>query len=359
MHRLTPQDARRIAVRAQLLARPRPAGLDETVRHLTLLQHDPTTAVAPSADLVAWSRLGSSYTLGDVEQAWATGRLVELDQMLRPAEDIALVTAEMAAWPTPDVPDEVVRWLDANDDCRGEILDRLHDEGPLPSAELPDSIAVPWRSSGWNNDRSVRMLLGLMVARGEVAVAGREGRTTMWDLAERVYPDLPPVPLEEARRLRSERRLTALGIARPRSAKTPNDPDHVGEVGEEAVVEGVRGRWRVDPAYLHDDSAGRVALLSPLDRLVFDRRRMAELWGFDYQLEMYKPKAKRRFGYWAMPVLDGEELAGKVDATAERDRGVLRLDAVHEDGAWTQARRRAVDEELEELAGFLGLVLER
>jgi uncharacterized protein YcaQ len=101
-----------------------------------------------------------------------------------------------------------------------------------------------------------------------------------------------------------------------------------------------------------------VALLSPLDRLVIDRKRMGELFGFDYQLEMYKPAAKRRFGYWAMPVLVGDRLVGKLDATAERDRGVLRVDAIHEDEPWDGSVRDEVWAEVEALADLLDLVVE-
>jgi len=362
-HRLTAQDARRIAVTAQLLAAGHPTDLLETVRHLTVVQADPTAAVAPSAELVMWSRLGSAYVPGALHDAVADGLLVELSMMLRPAEDVALFTAEMAAWPgvgeLTDWQVALAKWVEANDDCRRDILDKLYDEGPLPSSELPDLTLVPWRSSGWNDDRNVRMLLEVMVERGEVATAGREGRVRMWDLAERVYPDLPPVPLEEALRIRRERRLRALGLARATGTQMPGgEPNLVGDAGEEAVVEGARGRWRVDPAYLGLAFEGRVALLSPLDRLIVDRRRMADLFGFDYQLEMYKPAAKRRFGYWAMPVLVGDRLVGKLDATSERERGVLRVDALHEDEPWDPAVRDEVWAEVDALAGFLDLVVE-
>ena len=153
------------------------------------------------------------------------------------------------------------------------------------------------------------------------------------------------------------RRLAGLGIARAKTAVVPGEPTSVGAAGEEAVVDGVRGKWRVDPAYLEDLDGfeGRVAVISPLDRLIIDRKRMEELFEFDYQLEMFKPAAKRRWGYWAMPVLVGDRLVGKVDATAERDRGVLRVDAIHEDEPWSAKDRKAVRAEVEALARWLDL----
>jgi uncharacterized protein len=362
VHQLSRSDARRIAVRAQLLDANRPTDLLDLARHLNVLQVEPTTAVAPSAEVVAWSRLGVAFDRADLEAAVGTGALVELRSMLRPAEDIALFRAEMAAWPgTGELKDwqhGQIDWLEANDDCRRDILAKLYDEGPLPSRELPDTTLLPWESSGWNNDRSRRMLLEMMVKRGEVASAGYEARERLWDLAERVYPDDPIVPLDEALHIRATRRLRALGIARMRAAKAPGEPNDVGEVGEPVVIEGVRGKWRVDPAYLDNAGLeGRAALLSPLDRLVFDRKRMAELFEFDYQLEMYKPAAKRRWGYWAMPILYGDRLVGKLDATADRERGVLRVDAIHEDEPFDAVMRDAIDAEIEELARWLRLEL--
>src|SRR5687768_11092634 len=96
VHELSRSDARRIALRAQLLDAERPAGLLAMLRHLTVLQLDQTAAVAPSADLVAWSRLGSSYSPGELEKALDRGTVVNLKGMARPAEDIALYRAEMA-----------------------------------------------------------------------------------------------------------------------------------------------------------------------------------------------------------------------------------------------------------------------
>jgi uncharacterized protein len=362
VHQLSRQDARRAAVRAQLLQRERPADLLSTVRGLTTLQLDPISAVAPSADLVAWSRLGSSYSPKDLQAALDDRRLVELNAFIRPAEDLALYRAAMAQWPGTGELKGWQRyrrdWVEANDRCRRDILTRLRDAGPLSSRELPDTCEKPWTSTGWTNNKNVSQLLEFMVQRGEVAVAGRRGRDRLWDLAERVYPDGPAVPVEEAVRERDRRRLRALGIARSRGPACPVEPVDVADAGEPAVVDGVRGEWRVEPSLLDQPFTGRVALLSPFDRLVHDRVRLQELFEFEYQLEMYKPAAKRRWGYYALPILDGDRLVGKLDATADRKAGVLVVNAVHQDVPFTAERRAAVDEEIADLARWLELDLE-
>jgi uncharacterized protein YcaQ len=361
VHMLSRRDARRIAVRAQLLDGHRPTEFLDVVRHLTLLQINPTDAVAPSADLVAWSRLGSRYSRLELANALEGRALLELLGMIRPAEDLALYRAEMTDWPGRGElrgwQNYLADWVRANDACRLDILDRLGSSGPLPLRELPDTCTVPWKSTGWTNNRNVMRLLEFMVQRGEVAVAGRNGGDRLWDLAGRVYPDDPVVPVADALRVRDELRLRALGIARARGPDCLVEPADVSEAGELAVVEGVAGTWRVDASLLGQPFTGRAALLSPLDRLVYDRKRMAELFEFDYQLEMYKPAAKRRWGYFALPILYGDRLVGKLDAVADRKAGVLRVNAIYQDVPFDQAMDASVDDEIKDLARWLELEL--
>jgi uncharacterized protein len=352
--RLTRDDARRIAVRAQLLDANRPTDLHEVVNHLTFLQIDPTAAIAPAADLVAWSRLGSSYRPEHLQQALEHDRtLFEHNALVRPMSDVGLYLAGAADFP----PWERTRiWLRENDSFRRDILERLGDSGPLTSRDISDTSVVPWASTGWTNNRNVTQMLELLMMRGEVAIAGRVGRERLWDVPERVYPpDLQVPSVDEAERVKNERRLRSLGIARARTAKLPIEPVDVGDAGEPATVEGVAGEWRVDPGALDGDFEGRTALLSPFDRLVYDRARAQELFDFEYVLEMYKPKDKRRWGYFALPVLHEDRLVGKVDATADRKRSVLDVHAVHEDVRFTRAMTNAVDRELEALTSWLGL----
>jgi uncharacterized protein YcaQ len=354
VHQLTKAQARRIAVRAQFLDATRPTDLVSLVERLTMLQVDPTSVIAPSADLVAWSRLDSAYRPTDLKRALEQDRtLFELDAVARPIRDLGLYLAGASERPSYQRSRD---WLRDNDRFRRDLLDRLARSGPLTSRDLPDTSVVPWPSSGWTNARNVTQMLEFLMMRGEVAILGRVGRERLWDLAERVYPADVDVPsVEEATRTRNERRLRSLGIARRKARATPIEPIDVGEAGEPAVVEGVKGEWRVDPAAFGDAFEGRTALLSPFDRLIHDRVRALELFDFEYALEMYKPAANRRWGYYALPILHHDQLVGKVDAVADRNASLLRINAIHEDVAFTRGVTTAVRAELESLASWLGL----
>lgn len=356
-HRLDRTTARRIAIRAQLLDDARPASLLDVVRRLTLLQVDPTAAIAPNADLVAWSRLGPAYRPADLVHALEQERtLFEFDALIRPIEDLALYRADMATSPQWQRSRE---WLEQNDGFRRDILQRLRESPqPLLSRDIPDTSVVPWTSSGWTHNRNVGQMLELMMMRGEIAIAARRGRERLWDVAERVYPhDQPALTADEAKRVRNARRLSALGIAREKTTAMPLEPIDVGDAGEPAVVEGVPGLWRVDPTALGQSFSGRTALLSPFDRLTYDRVRAQQLFDFEYVLEMYKPAAKRRWGYFALPILHGDRLVGKLDATADRKAGVFRVNAVHEDVPFDRGVRSEVDDEVRRLAEWLELDL--
>jgi len=354
VHRLTKAQARRIAVRAQLLDASRPTELLAVVQQLTLLQIDPTAAIAPSADLVAWSRLGSAYQPAHLQQALEQERtLFEHNALVRPMSDLGL---HLAASRTSRSHERTHAWIRNNDRFRRDILELLGSSGPLSSRDIPDTCVVPWASTGWTNNRNVTQMLEFLMMRGEVAIAGRVGRERLWDLAERVYPADVVVPSEDdAHRIRNERRLASLGLARQKSTTMPLEPVDVGEAGEPAVVEGTKGEWRVDPAALGEDFEGRTALLSPFDRLVYDRARAQELFDFEYTLEMYKPAAKRRWGYFALPILHQDRLVGKLDAVADRKTSVLRVNAIHEDVRFTRSMAGAVQSELEDLASWLEL----
>lgn len=327
-----------------------------------MLPLDQTRAVAPAADLALWSRLGNDHRPDDLDTAVASQQIIEVAGAFRSIDDVALYRAEMAAWPTPgpwkEWHHQLHDWMNANEACRRDVLERLRQEGPLPIGSLPDTCVRPWRSSGWNDGKTTRMLVAQLVQRGEVAVAGRQGKERLYDLADRVYPDDPVPPLDEAEAELDRRRLRAFGLARAGAVYQQGEPVGAGEAGEPAVVEGVRGRWRVDPTALEAldrPAPEHTELLAPFDLLLHDRKRMTDLLGFDYTLEMYKPKSKRRWGYYALPILHGDQLVGKVDASADHEAGDLLVHAVHQDQPFDDGLRSAVELRITELANWLDL----
>jgi len=359
--RLSRQEARRIAVRAQLLDARKPDALVPVVDQLTALQIDPIAAIAPSADIVAWSRLGDAYDPSDLRFALDTERsLVEYGSFVHPMDDMGLWLGVVSDW---DRYTWSTSWIEQNQRFKADLLARLRDDGPLVADEIDDTCEVPWESTGWTNNRNVSQMLEFLGRRGEVAVSGRRGKLREWDLAERVYPpDLVRSSYEEARDELDRRALAALGIARkPRdSAISPRVGSY--SSGVDATVEGTDGMWRVDPEALEaldQPFEGRVALLSPYDRLVYDRDRALDLFDFEYVLEMYKPAAKRRWGYYALPILYGDRLVGKLDAKADRKKHVLTVFAVHEDLPFDDDIAEAVDTEIDALAAWLGCDLVR
>ena len=351
-HELTRDQARRIVVRAQRLDADRPTDVVGVAEELGAIKIDPTATIAPAEHTILWSRIGAGYDPGLLSRAAEHDRLLfEFVGAFRPMSLLPLMLPAMRHWPTHPRSRE---WLDANDRFRTDVLARIRADGPLLAGDIPDTAAVARDDHGWSGPNQVVHMLDCLQQQGEIAVAGRDGRHRVWDLAERVYPaDLPEYDDDEAERMLHRRRLQAAGIARQKSPFTP-----VGDAGEPAVVEGSSQRYRVDPealAALDDDPGGRVAFLNPYDGMLFDRPRLRELFEFDYVLEQFKPKAQRRYGFFAHPILMGDRFVGMLEAEVDRGREVLTVAAVHEFLPFDAEEHEMVWAEIADLADWLGV----
>jgi uncharacterized protein len=354
-HELTRDQARRIAVRAQLLDADRPADIIEVAEQLGAIKIDPTATIAPAENTILWSRIGASYDQGQLTRAVELDRqLFEFDGAFRPISLLPLMLPAMRRWPQRQRSRE---WLEANDRFRRDVLARLRADGPLLASDIPDTAEVARAPDGWTGANQTPIMLDFLHRQGEVAVAGRKGRSRKWDLAERVYPqNLPELQFDEAQRLLDERRLHAAGIAKQKSPWTP-----VGAAGEAAVVEGSARKYRVDPDALaaleNEDAGGRVAFLSPYDGMLFDRPRLSELFEFEYVLEQFKPKPQRKYGYFSHPILMGDRFVGMLDAEVDRKAEVLVVNAVHEFLPFDPEEDEMVRAEIDDLAEWLGVDL--
>jgi uncharacterized protein len=361
-------EARRLAVVAQLLDGSAPSSVVEVVSALGALQVDPVAAVARAERMVLFSRLGP-YDLTELDAALDRGDLFEYWAHIVPRSDYGIHRETMRRYPRGDLTRAryIREWLGANAAFRRYVLRELRRRGPLRSRDLEDRSTMPWRTGGWNDGKGLGRLLDILWFRGEIAIVGRHGNERIWGLAARRLPyDEPRWRTAEVARAVVERGLRRKGIAR--RAELGRGFDGVPPGADAAFhalvrdgtavparINGLEGDWWAHGELLERrPAAQRTVLLSPFDRLVYDRERTAELFSFRYRLEMYVPAARREYGYYVLPILQGCELIGRVDATFERGPGVLLVDGVWAERGAPADAGAVVGAALRELGTWLG-----
>lgn len=356
--------ARRLAVAKQRLSGPAPrstpAKLLEIARAIRCVQLDPISVVARSPLLVLRSRLEGFEPKHLDRLLWRDHTLFEYwahAASIVLTEDYPIHHYRMRTFPeTGGWGGRYAAWVERNAALKRSILRDLRRRGPLRLRDFSDhAVSDSWVSTGWTQDRNADQMVRFLWVKGAVMVSARRGLEKWWDLTERVIPD--EVRRERIRDLEVTRRaaelsLRGLGVATANHirghftvGRYPGLPAVLERFERDGVVERVEvgsdgtrlpGPWYVyrdDLALLDRIERGRwtprSTLLSPFDNLIHDRKRSEQLFDLEYRMEIYVPKAKRRFGYYAMPLLHGDRFVARVDPAADREGGRLVLNAVH------------------------------
>ncbi len=358
MH-LSHSAARALMVAAQALdqrpaAPPTKDDVPAMIRRMGTLQIDTIHVVARSPYLVLWSRLGD-YKPQWLDELLAEGKLFEYwshAACFLPIDDYPLyrrmqLDREWVAGETGlfrRAPD----WISSHQEMVDQLLNHIREHGPVQSSDFERTDG---QQSGWFNWKPEKRALEVLHSFGDLMIARRHNFQRIYDLRERVVPwwnDADAPPLDEVKRALALKAVRALGVTQARWV-----PDYfrTSAKGNAALLERLAGEgallrvevegWTV-PGYVHADRAPLLSsaadgslqpslttLLSPFDPLVWDRSRGKAMFDFDYRIECYTPEAKRRYGYFTLPILRRGLLIGRLDAKAHRKEGLFEVKALH------------------------------
>jgi uncharacterized protein len=340
--------ARNLMLAAQGLAQlpQRPAEKKDVlamIQRMGVLQIDTISVVNRSPYLVLWSRLGD-FTPAWLDELLAEGALFEYwshAMCFLPIGDYNLYRRFMLdgahRW------GDAAGWIQAHPELVERVMQRIHREGGLRSADFENDHKP---AGGWWNWKEEKTALECLFILGELMIARRQSFQRVYDLPARVLPGWEDgsnpsnVPTrEEVLQALTLRAVEVLGVARadwvPDYFRLPkkDNASRLEALADEGrlrrvEIEGLPGLAYLDPAAVSVDQPNLTSLLSPFDPLVWDRQRLKDLFGFEYQIECYTPAAKRRFGYFTLPILHRGALVGRLDPKAHRADGLFEVKAL-------------------------------
>lgn len=359
MLELTPRQARRMMIGAQLLSGPPPKRptirkMREVIRQLGALQIDSISVVERSHHIVLWSRLGNHppewlHALHGQERAifeyWAHACAYVPIELFGPFRRQMLSYPEAFRAGTRE-------WYDANREVLDHVMEFIHERGAAStrSFDPPEGAgkAEPW---AWYGNKPTNIALDLLWTMGRLMIDRREGFQRVYDLTERVHPcwddELHLPSEEEAKETLAANAARAMGITSARwlpdyyrsgwqAAIPKKDAGQLlrrlveRDLVVPATVRGMDGEFFVWKELLDAKlRPSRTTLLSPFDSLIWDRRRARELFDYEVKFEVYVPRAKRRYGYYNLAILHRDQLVGQLDPKVDRKARVLTINSLH------------------------------
>ncbi len=320
-----------------------------TIRRMGALQIDTISVVARSPYLVLWSRLGQ-YEPRLLDELLTEGAIFEYwahEACFLPIEDFKLyrhrmLNAESMGWKY------CATWANEHRQEIEAVLAHIRERGAVRSA---DFVRQDGKAGGWWEWKTEKRVLETLFTMGELMIARRQNFQRVYDLRERVLPawddrELPTI--EEVRRALALKATSALGITTARwvsdyfRTQKRETIATVNALADDRALKRFEVEGWTEPAFVHPDNlalvkrarAGRIkleltTLLSPFDPLVWDRARALFMFDFDYRLECYTPEARRRYGYFTLPLLHRGSLIGRTDAKAHRKEGIFEIKRLH------------------------------
>ncbi|MBL0108299.1 MAG: YcaQ family DNA glycosylase [Ignavibacteria bacterium] len=321
------------------------SGIYKIIEKLGYIQIDTISVVERSHHHILWSRM-PSYQKTFLDELLEKDKLI-FEYWSHAASYLPMKDFRFSLLRKRNYSDKYKEWKISNRKIIGYVYDRIRSEGPLQSKDFDDKKSG---TSGWWNWKPSKDALDFLFHSGELMIAKRSGFQKVYDLTERVLPentDISIPSVNEFYRHLADKNLKSFGIFREKEVMYQRSYDKaefkkvLNQLTEEKIIAGVKVKGFKDDIFYTSESNiealaniklnNMIHILSPFDNLIIQRKRIKDLFDFDYQLECYLPQNKRKFGYFCLPVLCGSRFIARMDAKASRADNIFLVKNMFQD----------------------------
>ncbi|MFZ1461927.1 MAG: crosslink repair DNA glycosylase YcaQ family protein [Ignavibacteria bacterium] len=321
------------------------SGIYRIIEKLGYIQIDTISVVERSHHHILWSRM-PSYQKTFLDELLEKDKLI-FEYWSHAASYLPMKDFRFSLLRKRNYSDKYKEWKISNRKIIGYVYDRIRSEGPLQSKDFYDKKSG---TSGWWNWKPSKDALDFLFHSGELMIAKRSGFQKVYDLTERVLPentDISIPSVNEFYRHLADKNLKSFGIFREKEVMYQRSYDKaefkkvLNQLTEEKIIAGVKVKGFKDDIFYTSESNiealaniklnNPIHILSPFDNLIIQRKRIKDLFDFDYQLECYLPQNKRKFGYFCLPVLCGSRFIARIDAKASRADNIFLVKNMFQD----------------------------